>query len=85
MYGPGWQRENSFLAHKGTGAFCYSFNPHGSYPAGNGTKYRATILGPGVAPDVMWEGASPGPYDNAADAQANLAIAALGDKLCRPN
>ena len=26
-YGPGWKRENSFLMHKGTGAFCYGFYP----------------------------------------------------------
>ena len=46
-YGPGWQRENSFLTHRGTGAFCYSVNPHGDRPAGNGTEYRATIDRPG--------------------------------------
>jgi hypothetical protein len=30
-------------------------------PAGSGTKYRATILGPGVTPDVTWEGTPPAP------------------------
>jgi hypothetical protein len=84
-YGSGWKRENSFLTHTGTGAFCYSFNPHGSHPAGKGTKYRATIEGPGVTPDVMWQGASPGTYDKAADTTANEAIAALGDKQCKAN
>jgi hypothetical protein len=84
-YGPGWKRENSFLTHKGTGAFCYSINPHGSRPAGNGVRYRATIEGPGVTPDVMWEGISRGPYDKEADAASNLAITQLHDKLCRPN
>ncbi|HEY5295575.1 MAG TPA: hypothetical protein VIJ70_08885 [Gaiellaceae bacterium] len=84
-YGMGWKRENSFLTHTNTGVFCYSFNPHGSHPAGNGTQYRATVEGPGVAPDVMWQGASPGPYDKAADATANEAITALGDKQCRAN
>lgn len=84
-YGSGWKRENSFLVHNPTGVFCYSFNPHGSHPAGNGSQYRATIIGPGLTPDVMWQGASPGPYDAAADAIANKAIAALGDKLCKPN
>jgi hypothetical protein len=84
-YGAGWKRENSFLTHKGDGVFCYSVNPHGSHPAGMGTQYRATILGPGVAPDVMWSGTSPGSYSKAADAQENAAIAALHDSLCRPN
>jgi hypothetical protein len=85
QYGSGWIRENSFLMHTNTGVFCYSFNPHGSHPAGNGTKYRATILGPGVTPDVMWEGVPPGPYDKAADEAANQQIAGLNDKQCRPN
>jgi len=84
-YGAGWIRENSFLTHTNTGVFCYSFNPHGEHPAGNGTKYRATILGPGVTPDVMWEGTPPGAYDKTADETANQQIAALGDKQCRPN
>ena len=42
-YGAGWKRENSFLTHKATGAFCYGFYPHGSSPAGNGRSYRATV------------------------------------------
>jgi hypothetical protein len=84
-YGSGWKRENSFLAHSGTGVFCYSFNPHGSHPAGKGTRYRATVEGPGVTPDVMWEGDAPGVYDKALDLQANDAIAQLGDRQCRAN
>lgn len=84
-YGAGWHRENSFLTHTGTGAFCYSFNPHGSHPAGTGARYRATVEGPGVTPDVMWQGTSPGPYSRSADATANQAIAGLGDRQCHPN
>ena len=84
-YGPGWKRENSFLTHSGTGAFCYSVNPHGSRPSGKGMRYRATIIGPGVTPDVYWEGASPGAYDRSADLVANNAIVQLGDKQCRAN
>jgi hypothetical protein len=84
-YGTGWKRENSFLTHRGTGAFCYSVNPHGARPAGNGVRYRATIQGPGVTPDVMWEGVPLGPYDKAADETLNASIAALHDTLCRPN
>ena len=84
-YGKGWKRENSFLVHNPTGAFCYSVNPHGSNPSGKGERYRATIIGPGVTPDVYWEGASPGAYDRNSDLVANDAITHLGDKLCRAN
>ncbi len=84
-YGKGWQRENSFLAHDPTGVFCYSVNPHGARPSGKGTRYRATSIGPGVTPDVYWEGASPGTYDKSLDLVANDEIALLGDKLCRAN
>jgi hypothetical protein len=84
-YGKGWQRENGFLTHSGTGAFCYSVNPHGSRPAGTGSMYRATIIGPGVTPDVMWQGSAPAPYDKATNAIANATIAALGDPQCQPH
>jgi hypothetical protein len=67
-YGKGWKRENSFLTHSPNGTFCYGFYPHGSHPAGKGTQYRITIMGPGVTPDVMWTGPSPGAYDATADA-----------------
>ena len=60
-YGTGWKRENSFLTHKGDGVFCYSVNPHPGRPAGTGTEYRATIMGPGVTPDVMWQARRPAP------------------------
>jgi hypothetical protein len=84
-YGKGWKRENSFLTHTNTGVFCYSFNPHGAHPAGKGAQYRATVEGPGVTPDVMWQGTSPGAYDHDADLAANDAISQLGDKQCRGN
>jgi hypothetical protein len=71
-YGTGWRRENSFLTHGPNGTFCYGFYPHGSHPAGNGTEYRATIVGPGVMPDMMWEGAAPAPYSAATEAAANF-------------
>lgn len=84
-YGPGWRRENSFLLHKGTGAFCYGFFPHDERPAGKGTRYRATVIGPGATPDVYWESAAPGPYDPQLDLAANRVLQALGDGLCKPN
>jgi hypothetical protein len=68
-YGPGWKRENSFLMHKGTGTFCYGFYPHGHHPIGKGERYRATIIGPGVTPDVMWQGNALGAYDPSLDQQ----------------
>lgn len=71
VYGRGWQRENSFLAHTGTGTFCYGLYPHAPHPAGTGQRYRMTVIGPGVTPDVSWEGPSPGAYDAA---RANTAV-----------
>jgi hypothetical protein len=84
-YGAGWKRENSFLTHKPKGSFCYGFYPHRGHPPGKGTKYRATVIGPGVAPDVMWEGNPPAPYNASADTEANAQQAALQDPLCRGN
>jgi hypothetical protein len=66
-YGPGLHRENSFLAHNPTGAFCYGLYPFdpskGGYqhPPGQtslrgpgiGAQYRLTMIGPGVTPDVQ--------------------------------
>jgi hypothetical protein len=65
-YAAGWRRENGFLTHNPTGIFCYGFytfdptrgyaHPRG-FPStprgpGNGEKYRLTVIGPGVTPDV---------------------------------
>ena len=82
-YGAGWRRENSFLTHNPNGTFCYGFYPHGGHPSGDGKEYRATVMGPGVTPDVMWEGPAPGPYERAADAAANaVERTSFADKLC---
>jgi hypothetical protein len=59
-YGSGWRRENALLAHRASGLFCYGFYPF-STPrrataiAGHGARYRLTVPGPGVTPDVRWE------------------------------
>lgn len=86
-YGPGWRREMAFLTHQPTGAFCYGFYPRSGRPAGKGRRYRATVVGPGVTPDIFWEGPAPGPYDAARDAAANLEQRRLlaGDKRCTIN
>jgi hypothetical protein len=86
VYGRGWRRENSFLVHRGTGDFCYGFYPHGIHPAGNGTRYRATVIGPGVTPDVMWQGMPLGSYDAALDRQLadRQREVYASDRLCRP-
>jgi hypothetical protein len=49
-HGPGWRRENSFVTHKRTGAFCYGLHPSGGGP---GSKYRLFVSGPGVTPLVV--------------------------------
>ena len=84
-YGPGWRRENSFVPHNPTGAFCYgffTFDPtRGGYrhPAGVtaprgpgfGEKYRLIALGPGVEPNVEADVGGLHPYDanNSADVE----------------
>ena len=94
-YGPGWRRENAFLAHTGTGVFCYGFYSHDPYPGypavgrrpeGRGERYRATAIGPGVMPDVTWEGAAPAAFDEALDRQLVEAQRVVygADRLCKP-
>jgi hypothetical protein len=104
-YGKGWRRENGFLTHRPTGLFCYGlypFNPTKGYAhppgfpstprgPGNGERYRLTVIGPGVTPDVSI--AMPGLHDydpnNAADVayerqQNALLDSIVGvDKTCR--
>ena len=77
IYGSGWRRENSFVPHNPTGAFCYgfySFDPtKGGYkhPAGQnakrgpgiGDQYRLTASGTGVTPNVSVTFPSVGAYD----------------------
>jgi len=85
-YGRGWHRENSFLTHhrgKTLGDFCYGFFPHGSHPPGQGTKYRATVEGPGVTPDVMWAADDAGPYDASVQATQQALERSWGDPKCR--
>jgi len=84
--GAGWKRVNSFLAHGPMGGFCYGFFEHGP-GTGVGRQLRATVIGPGVTPDVVWQGPPPVHYDQAADRAADADLASLlrGDRLCHPN
>ena len=91
-YGRGWRRENSFVTHKPTGVFCYTFRPrHGRRHAGHGRRYRLTIEGPGVTPDVMryLDGLPRYNPRNPDDVRHEQAMNALqdqvtaGDRLCR--
>ena len=67
-YGKGWRRENGFVARSPDGTFCYGFVPHTSptgepRPPGRGRRYRIAVSGPGVTPDVVWEGEGLPDYD----------------------
>jgi hypothetical protein len=86
-YGKGWHRENGFLTHRPTGGFCYGFYPHGDRPSGRGVRYRATVMGPGVAPDAYWEGSPPLAYDRGYDllADSHLLAMLVGDPVCEPH
>jgi hypothetical protein len=102
-YGPGWRRENSFVTHRPTGVFCYTFRARDPrqggyvYPPGhrglrgpgNGQAYRMVVEGPGVTPDVKWEGKglpkfNPRAAAHVAHEQAmNAKLDQFGDRLCR--
>jgi hypothetical protein len=96
-YGPGWRRENGFVAKRPDGTFCYGFVPHrlpsgGTRPAGVGKRYRISTSGPGVTPDVAWEGPAmhdfrPGHPDDRAHEERMNALQrelAQGSKPCHP-
>jgi hypothetical protein len=92
-YGSGWNRETSILFRKPSGVFCYSFwptrdpalpgYPNNLRPAGDGARYRITAIGPGVTPDVTWEGPALGPFDSRSPAQVSYerSMNALLDRL----
>jgi hypothetical protein len=86
-YGKGWLRENSFVSHGPPGMFCYGFyarnpwqggythprsTPNAKRGPGTGELYRITAPGPGVTPDVMWQGAGLHPYDRNNPADVSL-------------
>jgi hypothetical protein len=59
-----WYRWNGFLTKRPLGNFCAGVYTHqyGRAVAGSGNMYRATAMGPGVTPIVMWQGGPPGQY-----------------------
>jgi hypothetical protein len=84
--GKGWHRANSFLTHhRGhtLGDFCYGFYPYAGHPSGDGTKYRATVEGPGVTPDVMWSADDVGSFDQDLQNQMRSLERSWGDPKCR--
>lgn len=85
-FGKGWHRANSFLTHhRGhtLGDFCYGFYPYAGHPSGDGTKYRATVEGPGVTPDVMWSDDDIGSFDQDVQDQMRALERSWGDPKCR--
>jgi hypothetical protein len=80
-YGRGWKRENGFLTHTGSGAFCYGFYPHTwrgqSRPVGQGEAYRASVMGPGVTPILFWTSQALGAFDPDLENAANEEQATL--------
>ena len=86
-YGRGWRREGAFLSQRPNGNFCWGFFPREGRPPGHGDRYRATVIGPGVMPDMFWESPALGAYDRAHDQVANQEQRQLAgnSRYCRPN
>jgi hypothetical protein len=78
-YGAGWKRETSIVSRNPSGAFCYSFWPTRDVslpgrplrPEGHGSRYRITVAGPGVTPDIVWTGAGLHDFDAASQADVD--------------
>jgi hypothetical protein len=96
VYGPGWWRESGILTHRSTGTFCHSFVPQtifrhypgagGKRPAASGSRYRATVMGPGVTPVVQAETPGRGRYDPVVSAELTRTfdLVMSGDRICAP-
>ena len=84
--------ETSIVFRKPTGAFCYSFWPthdvslpgQPSRPEGHGTRYRISVVGPGVTPDVVTEARDLGAYNPEVEKQQDALFMQViaGDKFC---
>jgi hypothetical protein len=94
-YGAGWRRETSIVFRNPSGAFCYSFWPTRDVslpgrplrPEGHGSRYRITVAGPGVTPDVVWVGAGLHDFDpsNQLDVDYERRMNALLDEVTAPD
>jgi hypothetical protein len=94
VYGPGWRRESGILTHRPTGTVCHSFvsqtifshypGAGGRRPAAPGSRYRATVMGPGVTPVVRAEVPGLRAYDPVAAAQLTHTFDRVmaGDRIC---
>jgi hypothetical protein len=94
-YGPGWRRESGILLHAPNGTFCHSFVPQRPFagypsqavrPAAPGTRYRATVMGPGVTPVVSAEvpGLAAGDRTSTAAGADVWDALMAGDRKCAP-
>lgn len=94
-YGPGWRRESGILLHNPTGTFCHSFVPQRPFPGypsqatrqpAPGTRYRATVMGPGVTPVVEAEvaGLTAGDRTSTAVGTDVWDQVMIGDAKCAP-
>ena len=52
-------------------------------PSARGERYRISVMGPGVTPVLMWEGAGLPPYKTV-EARANASFDRImaGDRIC---
>jgi hypothetical protein len=91
-YGRGWKRETSIVFRRPRGIFCYSFWPthdvslpgRPARPAGEGVRYRISVVGPGVTPDVSAEAADPGAYNAQTEKKQDALFMQIiaGDPFC---
>ena len=62
-----------YPATRGVGGYAHPrATPNRKRGPGTGEQYRITAPGPGVTPDVMWQGAGLHPYDKRNPADVSL-------------
>lgn len=82
-FGPGWRRVNGFIANRPNGQFCYRLNPKSTGPPdktgrSRADRYRLSVPGPGLSPDLSITVLPLAPtYDAELDAAANAEQASL--------
>ena len=99
VYGAGWRRESAIVSHGEAGVFCHGFVPMNPYTGGYyahppntpnrkrgpgvGDLYRITVTGPGVTPDLLWQGPALHKYNprNSADVRLERAMNAKLDSI----